>query len=195
MQGKALNYEHGGTRFKSSLVHVMHILAFSSISLYLFNQYSIRFSRTVQITLRHSPPLNPHILQYVPKLLVLVIFSSSSVSLAMSTLSLHFEHVHSFHPNHCHHPIHHILRSLSSYNLTLEFIIFMLEPSFVEISSLVTPFKSAWPLSSVVVAVPSLFTLFITLNVLEIGCRWLDHFDIWLSLLSFCPDRSCPIDS
>ena len=30
----------------------MHILVFSSISLYLFNRYSIRFSRSVRITLR-----------------------------------------------------------------------------------------------------------------------------------------------
>ena len=38
--------------FKFDLVHVMHILVFSSISLYLFNRYSIRFSRSVRITLR-----------------------------------------------------------------------------------------------------------------------------------------------
>ena len=83
----------------------------------------------------------------------------------MSTLSLHFEHIHSFHPNHCRHPIHHILCSLSSYNLSLVFTFFLLEPSFfVEISSLVTPFKSAWPLSSVVMSFPGLFLVFINLD-------------------------------
>ena len=125
------------------------------------------FSRSVQFTLRHSPPPNPHILRHVPKLSVIVslfrplstrlvslpvsfgcrlrlvagfrlpassgfrlysVFGSirsmvadprnsplviiPSVSLVVSTLSLHFEHIHSFHPNHCRHPIHHCLRSL-----------------------------------------------------------------------------------
>ena len=99
-------------------------------------------------------------------------FVISSVCPAMSTLSLHFEYIHSFHPNHCRHPIHHILYSHSSYNLALVFTFFPLEPSFfAEISSLVTPFKSAWPLSSVVVSFLGLFLFFINLDFFPDGSR------------------------
>ena len=38
----------------------MHILVFSSISLYLFNRYSIRFSRSVRITLRQREVCRHH---------------------------------------------------------------------------------------------------------------------------------------
>ena len=97
-------------------------------------------------------------------------FIISSVCSTMLTLPLHFEYIHSFHPNHCRHPIHHILCSFSSYNLVLVCTFFLSELSFfVEISSLVTPFKSAWPLSSVVVPFPELILVFINLDFFWIG--------------------------
>ena len=109
-------------------------------------------------------------------------------------MSLHFEHVHSSHPNHCRHPIHHILRSLSSYNLMLELTIFTLEPSFfVKISSLVTSFKFSWHLLSVVVPLLGLLIVFISLAFLEIGCHGLHHFDFRLGRLNFCSNQSRPI--
>ena len=82
----------------------------------------------------------------------------------MSTLCLHFEHVHFVHLNHFRHPIHQILRSLSSYNFALELTILTLESSFVKISSSVTQFKSACPLLSVVVCLVGIFLVFINLN-------------------------------
>ena len=78
-----------------------------------------------------------------------------SLSPLMSPLSLHFEYIHSFHRNHCRHLIHHILCSLSSYS---------------------------WPLSSVVVSFPSLFLVFINLDLFpDLSCLigfWLDRIRI-----------------
>ena len=70
--GKASHCVYEGARFESCPMHVSCILTFSSISSYLLNCYFISFSRSVRNTLRHSPPPNPHILRYVPKLSVIV---------------------------------------------------------------------------------------------------------------------------
>ena len=121
-------------------------------------------------TLNPSEPAHPSVCaevvgaHYSPSSIV-----AGSVSPATSTLSLHFEHVHFFHR------IHHILQSLSSYNLTLE----------------LTRFKSTRSLSSVVVRLLGLFLMFTSLECLEIG---LDHFDLRLGRLSLCLNRSRLID-
>ena len=99
----------------------------------------LHFSRSVRFTLPHSPPPNPHILRYVPKLSELVILHSQYPPFVPLCRLCRVSILRTS-----------ILCSLLSYNLALVFTFFPLEPSFfVEISSLVTPFKSAWPLSSV----------------------------------------------
>ena len=32
--------------------------------------------------------------------------------------------------------------------------------------------------------------MFISLNLFELGCRWLNHFDLWLGRVRFCPINS-----
>mgnify|MGYP006889207730 CR=1 FL=1 len=64
----------GGIGFESCLMHINKYFNILFIYLYVLKigYIILCFSRSVGITLRHSPPLNPHILRYVPKFMVLV---------------------------------------------------------------------------------------------------------------------------